>query len=139
MPTPRKAVRAMIDVSKPTAGMTVMDLGSGDGRILLALSPSGARCIGVEINILLVWVSRIKAFLLGRKNIEIWCKDFWNIDLSDIDLLCVWLVPIKMEALKKKIQSEMKAGSKVVSYRNPLPEWPHDECKDKVYLYSIKV
>jgi len=137
IPTPSRAIRQMLKLSRLGPEDRVLDFGSGDGRILLACAPHVAKCVGIEINILLVWISRLRGYLSGNKNIEIRCQDFWNTDLQDTDLLIVFLVPIKMDRLKKKVQQEMKPGSRVVSYRYTFPDWPHHEAKEKVFLYQV--
>lgn len=138
IPTSKNNVKRMIELTNPGPKDTVLDLGSGDGRILFACAKHGAKkCIGIEINSMLVFYSRIKAKLLGYKNVSIQCKDFWNIGLSDVDVLTLFFVPNQMEKLNKKIDDEMKKGSRVVSHRYELPGRELKGSREKVYLYEV--
>ncbi len=138
LPTPKKRVRQIVSLAKPKKTDVVIDLGSGDGRILAAFRKAGVKeCIGIEINPLLYLFSKIRFFITGQKNVKTYFKDIWKTDLSNVDILATFFVPVFMEKLEKKILNEMKKGSRVVSYRFKFPNLELVDSLDNVYLYKL--
>lgn len=138
IPSRRATVMRMLTLAGLKPGEILLDLGSGDGRILFAASTHGARAIGIEINPLLCWYSRFAAYVLRKGNITVRCSNFWDADLSEIDVLTVYLVPKFMARLKEKVQREMKVGARVVVAVYPFPEWVPEATDKNVFLYKIK-
>lgn len=91
-----------------------IDLGSGDGRVVISAARMGAEAIGVEINPFLVFWSRFWAFVL-RKNAKFILGSYWNVDLSNYNFLFVYLYPEVVKKMEEKIFSTMPKGSIVVS------------------------
>lgn len=137
VPTSKKNVKIMIDISKPIEGELLLDLGSGDGRILHAATKSGCKCIGIEINPILYHWSRLKTRLKKLKNVEIRRENLWKTNLSDVDILSLFFIAGKMNKLHKKILREMKPGSRVVSYGFKFPNWQYSEKNGRIYLYIV--
>lgn len=135
VPTALGNVRKIIAIADLHREDTLMDLGSGDGRILKRAAPYVREAIGVEINPLLYWWSRWR--LKKYKNINIVREDLWKVDLSNVHVLTLFFISTKMEALKRKIMSEMPEGSKVVSYGFTFPNWKYVRNDGKVYLYIV--
>uniref|UniRef100_A0A8C6CPV7 Adenine nucleotide translocase lysine methyltransferase n=1 Tax=Moschus moschiferus TaxID=68415 RepID=A0A8C6CPV7_MOSMO len=106
-------------------GKTV-DLGSGDGRIVLAAHRCGLRpAVGYELNPWLVGLARLRAWRAG-------CADSVRYHREDL-----WKLPL----LEDKLQAELPAGARVVSGRFPLPTWQPvavvGEGLDRVWAYDI--
>lgn len=125
----------MLELAELSPNDILMDLGSGDGRILKMAAPKCQKCIGVEINPLLYWWSRLK--LCKFKNIEIKRKDLWLEDLSAVNVLTLFFIHPKMGRLKEKIYREMKQGTKVVSCGFQFPDWQPTAISGKIYLYKL--
>lgn len=106
-------------------GDLVYDLGSGDGRVLVALANnSQAQVIGYEISFLLYILSKIKIILLGlSRRIEIRYADFLNRDLGQANVIFCFLTPMAMKKLAPKFRKELKKGTRIVSYSFSLPDW----------------
>ncbi|XP_021563884.1 protein FAM173A isoform X2 [Carlito syrichta] len=104
----------------------MVDLGSGDGRIVLAAHRCGLRpAVGYELNPWLVGLARLLAWRAGcARSICYRREDFW-----------------KLPMLEKKLQAELPAGARVVSGRFPLPTWQPvtvvGEGLDRVWAYDI--
>lgn len=113
------------------------DLGSGDGRLICIAAKTGAECMGVEINPWLFALSKIKLKALQIPNATVFRKNMWNVSLSDIDVLTLYLIPHKMNKMKQKIFSEMKPGSRVVSHGFSFPDWQFVKKDDMIYLYVV--
>ncbi len=138
IPTPQKRVDHLVRISglKPTD--TVLDFGSGDGRILAAFCKAGAKkCIGIEINPLLVAYSRLRFFLSGKKNVYIHLKNIWTFDISEVDILASYMTACFADKLGKKIIAEMRPGATVVSYRFEIAELTLIRKEDNVFLYQV--
>lgn len=138
VPSPKSSLEDVIQVKEFKESDVVLDLGSGDGRFLIAASKAGAgKCIGVELNFLLVLYSRLKVKLLGLKNIEIRNENFWKTDLSEVTVLILYLVPIKMDKLIDKVKKEMSPESEVIAFRYKLNDWKVEKESGEIYLFKV--
>lgn len=141
VPSNRKSVGAMIALARITKDMTVIDVGSGDGRVLFAAAKAGALAIGVEINPYLVWFTRIRAAVgpyKGRVR-AVW-SDLWKYDLSGADVVFVYLIPWRMEELASKLKRELKPNATVVTNSFIFPGWKRvrEDAAHHVYAYKIE-
>jgi hypothetical protein len=139
IPCPKEALNNLIKITDFNESDTLIDLGSGDGRILIKASKAGAgKCIGIELNPLLVIYSKLKVLFLGLKNIQIKRADIWKTDLSKANIITLYFVPIKMSRLIEKINKEMPSGSKIISYKYKLDDLEFEKEIDGLYLYIKK-
>jgi len=137
VPTTHARVARLLDIADIKPGDKVLDLGSGDGRILFAAAKRGATCIGVEINPLLCLYSSVLAKLKGASGVSIQRRDFWSVSLSEVDVLTVYLVPIRLDQLKAKVLSEMKSGSRVATTVYHFPDWIPERSEGDICLYRV--
>lgn len=137
VPTGSKIVKEMIEMANLKSGETVLDLGSGDGRIVFSAVKTGAYCLGIEINPILCYFAKLKAFFKKSKNIEFKRADFWNYNLDKVDVMFLYFIPDKMDKLRKKIKKEMKFGARIISHGFTFPNWQYKEKNGKIYLYEI--
>ena len=139
VPTDSKKVKLMVALAEVRPGEKALDLGSGDGRIVIAMAQAGAEAHGCEINPFLVLWSRRKvrrAGLTGRAFIH-WTS-FWRKDLSSFKVITVFGIPYIMTGLEEKLRQELKADARVISFVFQFPTWPLTRGEDKVYLYRIE-
>ena len=137
-----KTAQAMIELLDVKPGELVYDLGSGDGRLLILAAKKRAKIIGIEINPYVAIFSWIKVVLSGvGRNVQIIWGNFWSCDLSKADKVIVYGVPWIMEKIGKKLQTELKPGTKVVSNSFQIPNLTLVKTaqigNDKIYLYVI--
>ncbi len=138
VPSRTSSVEKMILLGDIQPGEKTADLGSGDGRVVIAMAECGAEAHGFENNPVLVLVARRnirKAGLTGKAFIH-W-KNFWNADFANFDVISVYAMPYIMGRLYRKIKKEMRPGSRIVS--NAF-EFKHETPvkKDKgIYLYQL--
>ena len=128
-PTPMEVVATMLDAAELQPGETLVDLGSGDGRIILAAARDyGARAIGYEIDDALVKTSRrrISEMELGARA-EIRQQDLFAADLGDADVVTVYLLPRAMKRLEPILEQSLKKGARVISHDFTFPTWKPDE------------
>lgn len=136
LPTMRTQITTAIDLLDMTAGQTLLELGSGDGRVLLEAAKRGIYGIGYEINPLLVLYSRLRTFKY-RKLIRIYFKNYWHATLPAADAVYVFLLKPYMQKLDDKLTMEYSRPIKVVSFafafsnRQPIKE------KNGVMLYTF--
>jgi cyclopropane fatty-acyl-phospholipid synthase-like methyltransferase len=122
VPTLKTTVEQMVSLSDIKPGMKVVDLGSGDGRVVIAMAKAGALATGFEINPLLVWYSRYKIRNLGFSDkIKIQSSSFWNQDLGEYDVVTIFGINHVMERLGQKLARELKPGALVISNAFKIP------------------
>ena len=118
--SPRR-IRAALGVLVLCPGARVVDLGSGDGRILRALwRRYRVRAVGYEINPLAYLLSRVWN-LAARVPAEVRFRDFMRADLSEYEVIFCYLFPDVMPQLSEKLRREALPGTLVVSFNFPLP------------------
>jgi len=128
VPTPQAVVDRMLDIAQVKAGDVVIDLGSGDGRIMItAAQRHGAKGFGVEIDPRLVQRSNEEARRLGiADRVKFLRQDLFNTDFHEADVLTLYLLPDVNIALRPKILGELKPGTRVVSHDYDMREWRPD-------------
>jgi hypothetical protein len=128
VPTPQAVVDRMLAVAQVSSGDTVIDLGSGDGRIMItAAQRHGARGFGVEIDPRLVQRSNEAARRLGVSDrVKFLRQDLFNTDFHEANVLTLYLLPDVNIALRPKILAELKPGTRVVSHDYDMREWRPD-------------
>jgi len=116
VPTPQAVVDRMLDMAQVKAGEMVIDLGSGDGRIMItAAQRHGAQGFGVEIDPRLVQRSNEEARRLGiADRVKFLRQDLFNTDVHEANVLTLYLLPDVNIALRPKILAELQPGARVV-------------------------
>ena len=129
VPTPAAMVERMLDVAKVTAQDIVMDLGSGDGRNIIAAAKRGARATGVEYNQDMVDLSKRLATEAGvggpNGKAQFIQGDMYVADISQASVMAIFLLPHNMEKLRDKFLA-LKPGSRIVSNTFAIPDWEAD-------------
>lgn len=139
VPIPKYGLDKMIEYANIKPGQKAVDLGSGDGRIMIALAKAGAIVYGYEINPVLVWWTRRKIKkegLEGKANVYL--KSFWNEDLSKYDIVTLFGVRKIMKRLEEKLDKELKPGAKIISFGFSFPDWQYLKKEQATFLYEKK-
>jgi len=140
VPTSTGVVRRMLVMADIRPDEVLYDLGSGDGRIVVAAAKEfGATSVGVEIDPFRYLFSSIRIRLLGlgsRARIE-W-KSFYNVDLAKADVVTLYLVQGTNDKLKPKLERELRPTCRVVSHVFKFSGWKLLKADEKaaVYVYS---
>lgn len=128
VPTPPQVIDFMLDMAKATPKDFVVDLGSGDGRIVLGAARRGIRARGVELNADLVQLSREEAERLGvSQHAEFVAQDMFKADLTQTSVLMTYLLPHLNRRVRPMALAQMKPGSRVVTYAFHMGEWQPDQ------------
>jgi SAM-dependent methyltransferase len=126
--TPGEVVERMLAIAGTGPDDFVIDLGSGDGRIVIAAAKRfGARALGVDLDSRLVKLSRESAEregVAGRVSFEV--RDVLRTDVSRASVVTVYLLPGLLEKLKDKLFSEMRPGTRIVSHAFAFVSWRPD-------------
>src|SRR5262245_14479491 len=123
VPTTPALVERMLDLARVTPDDFVMDLGSGDGRNIIAAAKRGARGVGVEFNPEMVELSRRLAREAGVADKATFVQgDMYEADISKATVLALFLLPSNLEKLKDKILA-LRPGTRVVLNTFTLPGW----------------
>lgn len=115
----------------------IVDLGSGDGKIILALARQGYEAHGVEMSLpLALWTKwQIKKQGLEGKAF-IHKRDMWKEDVSKYDVIIVYQITYIMKRMEKKLQKEIKPGSRVISNHFTFPHWKPKMRKGRLSIYT---
>ncbi len=135
VPTFSKQTRAALQLLDLQPGQTLVELGSGDGAVLVLAAQKGIRCIGYELNPLLVVFSKIRCWRY-RHLVTIHCQNFWRVALPPCDGVYTFLLDHYMVKLDKKITQEITNTVKFVSYAFKVPGRTIEKQKEGMFLYS---
>ena len=127
VPTPPTLVERMLDLADVTPQDFVIDLGSGDGRNVIAAARRGAQALGVEYNPQMVELSKHNAAEAGVADQVTFVEgDMYQADISQANVLALFLLPGNMLQLRQKFL-DLQPGSRIVSNTFGIEGWTPDE------------
>jgi SAM-dependent methyltransferase len=145
VPTPAAVVDAMLELAGVTRNDVVYDLGSGDGRIVIAAAKKyGARGVGIEIDPALVKTATQNAVAAGvADRVRFVTQNLFTADLKAATVVTLYLLQSINERLRPKLVRELKPGTRVVSHVfNMGPEWPPQREvtveRSRVFLWTLE-
>lgn len=123
-----ETVDLMLDMGEVKPGEYVLDLGTGDGRILIAAARDhGARGLGVDIDPVMVKRAQANARRAGvADRVEFRVADLFETPLGEADVVTMYLLPDINLQLRPRLLSELKPGSRVVSHEWDMGDWRPD-------------
>jgi len=143
-PTDSITVQRILFLAGLREGERVVDLGCGDGRIVVAAAKAyHVWATGVEIDPFRVLYGRIWILLAGvRGRARILRRNMYTFDLTNIDVVILFLSATANFKLQTKLKRELKPGSRVVSYYHPMWGWTPTttgESRDgyAIYVYEM--
>jgi predicted RNA methylase len=142
LPTRKREYEQIANLIDLNPDKIFFDLGSGTGDLLFYLSKKyGIKCVGIEVSPIFYLYSKIKSIF--NKRVKIYFGDFFKYDLSDADIIYVFLHPKLLSRLEEKISKEIKKETSVI-----ISCWPiknrealkivEKECREPYYLYLLK-
>ena len=144
VPSPQSVVSDMLRYAEVGANDFLIDLGSGDGRIVLtAAKVFGARGFGVEIKDELVRRSNEAAKKEGlAERVKFMKQDLFKTDMSQATVITMYLLPDTVNLLKDKFLNELRPGTRIVSHDYPLTGWIPEkyvqmDLEDKVQISGV--
>ena len=144
VPSPQSVVSDMLRYADVGPSDFLIDLGSGDGRIVLtAAKVFGARGFGVEIKEDLVRLSNDTAQKEGvADRVKFLKQDLFKTDMSQATVITMYLLPDTVNLLKDKFLNELRPGTRIVSHDYPLTGWIPEkyvqmDLEDKVQISGV--
>jgi len=125
VPVPEDVIPKMLELASVAPAETVFDLGSGDGRMVIAAARDfHARAVGVEIRRRLVKECRRKVREVnGTVRVSILCRNFKRVSLRQADVLALYLSSYTLNLLAPKFLKELRPGARIVNFDYPIPGW----------------
>ncbi|MEI7631817.1 MAG: hypothetical protein WCJ60_00680 [bacterium] len=137
LPTLKNRTNDALDMLDLKKGELLLELGSGDGRLLAEAARRGIKSIGYELNPLLVWYSKIRLWKY-RKLAKVKVANYWQIDLPKADGIYVFLLQPYMQKLDKKLSQSNITPVKLVSFAFTIPNKKPVQEKQGMRLYLYK-
>jgi SAM-dependent methyltransferase len=130
-PTPPEVVDAMLELARVGDRDIVYDLGSGDGRIVIAAARKGARAVGIEHDPGLVERARrdAKAAGLGERTRFVQ-QDLFHADIRSATVVMLYLLPEVNLALRPKLLRDLAPGTRVVSHSHDMGDWLPEQTRE---------
>jgi SAM-dependent methyltransferase len=127
VPTPPDVVARMLDMADLKPGEFLIDLGSGDGRIVVTAAQRGARAYGVDIDprrVKEAVANAAKAGVSDRATFEV--KDLFGTDISKADVVTTYLLPLVNLDLRPRLLEQMRPGARLVTHAFHMGDdwWP---------------
>jgi hypothetical protein len=127
VPTPQDVVERMLDMAHLKAGEYLVDLGSGDGRIVVTAAQRGARAYGVDLNpkrIEEAVANAKKAGVSDRATFDV--KDLFDTDISKADVVTTYLLPLVNLDLRPRLLEQMRPGARLITHAFHMGDdwWP---------------
>ena len=127
VPTPEPMVEAMLDLAEVGADDFLIDLGSGDGRIVIAAAGRGARALGVDIDPARVAEATNAARRAGVEGrVSFRRQDLFATPLGEASVIAIYLLPDVNLRLRPRLLTELRPGARIVSHAFNLGDWRPD-------------
>jgi SAM-dependent methyltransferase len=127
VPTGKRGISGVVElVGDLPDGARVVDLGSGDGRLLQAIVVANAKStgVGVERSRILSWMARGEAKLQRcGDRLRFLCGNFYDAPLEEYSVVLCYLWPAVMGRLAPKFQTDLQPGTRIISVTFAIPDW----------------
>ncbi len=136
LPTLKNQIDTIFDFAQLNPGDTIIELGCGDGRMLIAAAKRDMNAVGYELNPILFVICWLRT-LRFRGKVTVKFADFWGSNWPNADAVYVFLLPRLMPALERKIIKEEPRGIKVISFAFDFPGLKPLKMKNGILLYEF--
>ncbi|HEY4135564.1 MAG TPA: methyltransferase domain-containing protein [Alphaproteobacteria bacterium] len=131
VPTAQTTVDEMLKLAGVKAGDHLIDLGCGDGRIVVSAAKLGATAMGVDINPTRIKESNENAKAAGvTDKVKFFEQNLFDTKIADATVMSMYLLPSVNLQLRPRILSELKPGTRIVSHDFDMGDWKPDQFKD---------
>jgi len=148
LPTPPGVMRRMLELAGTGPADVVCDLGCGDGRLVVSAAKEfGARSVGVDLDPVRIAEATARAAAGGvTERVKLICGDLFAQDLSQVSVLCLYLLPGFYPRIREKLRREARPGTRVVSHDYIFPGWPPEKTEivragplkvSQIYLWRL--
>ena len=141
IPARMSVVKRMLQLADVQPGQKVIDLGAGEGRIVIAAAHAfKAQAVGVEIDPVRCLIANLLIALRGlRSKAHVHWGNMYSFDLSDADVVTLYLWPSTNRRLTTKLASQLRPGAKVVTHHFSMLNWIPTavDTKKRIFVYEI--
>jgi hypothetical protein len=138
LPTKRRNMDTALDMLQLQAGETMLELGSGDGRVLVAAAKRGIKVVGIELSPLLVIVSWLRTRRY-RKQVRIIWGNYFVVSWPPAEAIFTFMIPRQMPRLDTRIERWRQGRSvRLSSFAFSIPGKKPAVVRDGVFLYLYK-
>jgi hypothetical protein len=139
VPTPMRVIKDLTQIANISKDDVVIDLGSGDGRMLIYAARQGAMAKGWEINPLLVlWTRLAVRRYRVEKRVKVYLQSYYKADLSDATIVFLYNCPPYLPKLEQKLREELKTGTTIISYQFTCPTLTLTATpKPGIFIYTL--
>ncbi len=137
LPTLKPQVKAALELAEPKPGQTLLELGCGDGKVLVAAAERGMRVVGYELNPLLATVAWLRTRRY-RGQVKVVWGDFWQKDWPPADTVFTFLLPRYMKKLDRKLSCYSYKPVKLASFAFQIPGKRPTAQKQGIFLYDYR-
>lgn len=137
LPTLGKQMHIALDLLDLKPGQTMLELGCGDGRVLIAAAERGWHVVGYELNPLLALLCWVRTRRYGSQ-VQVKCTDFWKAEWPVTEGIYGFILPRLMPKLHKKVVQDCRNPVKVVSFAFPIQSKRPTREDSGVFLYEYK-
>lgn len=124
VPSPQDVVERMLDLADVKPGEYLIDLGSGDGRIVVTAAKRGARGYGVDIDPRRIQESRANAAAAGVSDRATFAQqDLFDTDIGKADVVTTYLLPLVNLDLRPRLLEQMRPGARLVTHAFHMGDW----------------
>lgn len=137
LPTLTPQLETALKLANLKSGQTLLELGCGDGKVVIAAAKQGINVVGYELNPLLALIAWVRTRRY-RKNVRIVWGNFWFKDWQEADAIFVFLLTRYMEKLDKKIGQYPHKPVRLVSFAFNIKGKQPIKIKDGIYVYDYR-
>lgn len=137
LPTLKQQIDVAFELAELKPGQTLLELGCGDGRVLIAAAKQGLNAVGYELNPFLAFIAWARTRRYGRQ-VKVICGNFWTKDWPLAEGIFTFLLPKYMAKLDKKVIQLKHRPVKLVSFAFTVPDKQPAIHKAGIYVYEYK-
>jgi hypothetical protein len=137
LPTLRPQVKTALELADLKSGQTLIELGCGDGRVLIAAARQGLNAVGYELNPLLALLAWLRTRRYHKQVRVIW-GNFWQTSWPEADAVFTFLLPRYMAKLDKQCGQYSHKPLKLVSFAFAVPGRQPEKRENGIFLYEYR-
>jgi SAM-dependent methyltransferase len=137
LPTLRPQIKLALDLLDLKPGETMLELGCGDGRVLIAAAQRGLNAVGYELNPILATIAWLRTRRY-RGQVRVICADFWRAAWPPAEGMFGFILQRQMSKLHTKVMQYPHRPFKIASFAFTIPQATAIKAEHGVYLYEYK-